>query len=81
MRPGHMVPNGPTTCLCMCVWWLVTRLLNFRQRRLMTYRIAANAARLIADGSTLQVRVGKIPDAILSSLSHARNLGIHSASI
>ena len=44
-------------------------------------RIAARAASLIADGSTLQFGVGKIPDAILSSLSHARNLGIHSGLI
>lgn len=44
-------------------------------------RIAAHAAELIADGSTLQFGVGKIPDAILSSLSHARDLGIHSGLI
>ncbi|OAF02503.1 4-hydroxybutyrate CoA-transferase [Bradyrhizobium centrolobii] len=44
-------------------------------------RIAAHAASLIADGSTLQFGVGRIPDAILSSLSHARNLGIHSGLI
>lgn len=44
-------------------------------------RIAADAASLIADGSTLQFGVGKIPDAILSSLSHVRNLGIHSGLI
>src|SRR6266702_1196991 len=44
-------------------------------------RIAAHAAGLIADGSTLQFGVGRIPDAILSSLSHARNLGIHSGLI
>jgi acyl-CoA hydrolase len=44
-------------------------------------KIAAYAARLIADGSTLQFGVGRIPDAILSSLSHARNLGIHSGLI
>lgn len=44
-------------------------------------RIAAHAADLIADGSTLQFGVGRIPDAILSSLSHARNLGIHSGLI
>ena len=43
--------------------------------------IAAHAASLIADGSTLQFGVGRIPDAILSSLSHARNLGIHSGLI
>ncbi|MBR0792070.1 acetyl-CoA hydrolase/transferase family protein [Bradyrhizobium manausense] len=44
-------------------------------------RIAAHAADLIVDGSTLQFGVGRIPDAILSSLSHARNLGIHSGLI
>ncbi|MCP3464187.1 MULTISPECIES: acetyl-CoA hydrolase/transferase family protein [unclassified Bradyrhizobium] len=44
-------------------------------------RIAAHAAGLIADGSTLQFGVGRIPDAILSSLSHARDLGIHSGLI
>ncbi|MET4386262.1 acyl-CoA hydrolase [Bradyrhizobium sp. F1.4.3] len=44
-------------------------------------KIAAHAAGLIADGSTLQFGVGRIPDAILSSLSHVRNLGIHSGLI
>lgn len=44
-------------------------------------RIAAHAASLIADGSTLQFGVGRIPDAFLSSLSHLRNLGIHSGLI
>ncbi|MEK9278359.1 MULTISPECIES: acetyl-CoA hydrolase/transferase C-terminal domain-containing protein [unclassified Bradyrhizobium] len=44
-------------------------------------RIAAHAASLISDRSTLQFGVGRIPDAILSSLSHARNLGIHSGLI
>ncbi|MBR0954662.1 acetyl-CoA hydrolase/transferase family protein [Bradyrhizobium canariense] len=44
-------------------------------------RVAAHAAGLIDDGSTLQFGVGRIPDAILSSLSHARNLGIHSGLI
>jgi acyl-CoA hydrolase len=44
-------------------------------------RIAANAAGLIADGSTLQFGVGKIPDAIMSTLSHIRSLGIHSGVI
>ncbi|WP_407187872.1 acetyl-CoA hydrolase/transferase family protein [Bradyrhizobium centrosematis] len=44
-------------------------------------RIAAHAASLIADGSTLQFGVGRIPDAILSSLSHLRDLGVHSGLI
>ncbi|WP_426408883.1 acetyl-CoA hydrolase/transferase family protein [Bradyrhizobium ganzhouense] len=41
-------------------------------------KIAVHAASLVVDGSTLQFGVGRIPDAILSSLSHVRNLGIHS---
>lgn len=44
-------------------------------------RIAGHAASLIQDGSTLQFGIGKIPDAILSGLSHIRNLGIHSGII
>ena len=36
---------------------------------------------LIGDGSTLQFGVGRIPDAILSSLSHLRDLSIHSGLI
>ena len=44
-------------------------------------RIAEHAASLIPDGSTLQFGIGKIPDAILSSLSHVRDLGIHSGLI
>lgn len=44
-------------------------------------RIAAHVAGLIDDGSTLQIGIGKIPDAILSTLSHARDLGIHSGLI
>ncbi len=44
-------------------------------------RVARNAADIIPDGSTLQFGVGKIPDAILASLSHLRDLGIHSGLI
>ncbi|MEW6641928.1 MAG: acetyl-CoA hydrolase/transferase C-terminal domain-containing protein [Pseudomonadota bacterium] len=44
-------------------------------------RIAVHAAGLVADGSTLQFGVGRIPDAILSSLSYVRDLGIHSGLI
>jgi acyl-CoA hydrolase len=43
--------------------------------------IAEHAAGLVRDGSTLQFGVGKIPDAILASLSHVRGLGIHSGLI
>jgi acyl-CoA hydrolase len=44
-------------------------------------KIAMYAASLISDGATLQFGVGKVPDAILSGLSHLRNLGIHSGLI
>jgi acyl-CoA hydrolase len=44
-------------------------------------RIARHAAGMIPDGSTLQFGVGRIPDAILGSLSHLRDLGIHSGLI
>src|ERR1700730_1464547 len=44
-------------------------------------RVAGHAASMISDGSTLQFGVGKIPDAILASLSHLRDLGIHSGLI
>src|ERR1700694_3169145 len=44
-------------------------------------RVARHAAGVISDGSTLQFGVGKIPDAILASLSHLRDLGIHSGLI
>lgn len=44
-------------------------------------RLAGHAASIISDGSTLQFGVGKIPDAILASLSHLRDLGVHSGLI
>jgi acyl-CoA hydrolase len=47
----------------------------------LSRRIAHHAASLIPDRSTLQFGVGKIPDAILASLSHLRGLGIHSGLI
>jgi acetyl-CoA hydrolase len=39
--------------------------------------IGANVAELIEDGSTLQMGIGEIPDAVLSFLKDKRNLGIH----
>jgi acyl-CoA hydrolase len=44
-------------------------------------RIGEHAASLIPDGATLQFGIGKIPDAVLSCLTHLRNLGIHSGLI
>ncbi len=40
-------------------------------------KIAAFTASLIEDGSTLQMGIGSIPDAVLSALVHHRHLGIH----
>ncbi|HEV3225103.1 MAG TPA: acetyl-CoA hydrolase/transferase C-terminal domain-containing protein [Puia sp.] len=40
-------------------------------------KIAENVASLIEDGSTLQMGIGKIPNAVLKSLGGHRRLGIH----
>jgi acyl-CoA hydrolase/GNAT superfamily N-acetyltransferase len=40
-------------------------------------RIAKHVAGLIEDGATLQLGIGKIPDAILHSLEGVKDLGIH----
>jgi acyl-CoA hydrolase/GNAT superfamily N-acetyltransferase len=40
-------------------------------------RIAANLARLVQDGATLQLGIGRIPDAVLSELTDKNDLGIH----
>ncbi len=41
-------------------------------------RIGGHVANLIEDGSTLQIGIGAIPDAVLSSLKEHRHLGLHS---
>lgn len=41
-------------------------------------RVAAHVASLIPDGATIQVGIGGIPNAVLASLRHRRDLGIHS---
>lgn len=43
--------------------------------------IGRNCATLIEDGSTLQIGIGAIPDAVLHSLKDKKNLGIHSEMI
>lgn len=43
--------------------------------------IGKNCATLIEDGSTLQLGIGAIPDAVLSQLKDKRDLGIHSEMI
>lgn len=40
-------------------------------------RIGSNIAEMIEDGSTLQLGIGAIPDAVLSQLTDKRHLGIH----
>jgi acetyl-CoA hydrolase len=41
-------------------------------------RIAYHCASLIEDGSTLQLGIGGVPDAVLTFLNNKRDLGIHS---
>lgn len=41
-------------------------------------RIGENISELIEDGSTLQMGIGAIPDAVLACLGSHKNLGIHS---
>ncbi|MEP6616148.1 MAG: acetyl-CoA hydrolase/transferase C-terminal domain-containing protein [Ginsengibacter sp.] len=40
-------------------------------------RIGANCAELVEDGATIQTGIGSIPDAVLASLTHHRQLGLH----
>jgi acetyl-CoA hydrolase len=40
--------------------------------------IGGYAGELVENGSTLQIGIGEIPDAVLLSLKHKRDLGIHS---
>ena len=44
----------------------------------LEHRIARHCASLIEDGSTLQLGIGGIPDAVLAFLGDKRDLGIHS---
>jgi acyl-CoA hydrolase/RimJ/RimL family protein N-acetyltransferase len=41
-------------------------------------RIGGYVARLVEDGSTIQVGYGSVPNAILSNLANKRHLGVHS---
>jgi acyl-CoA hydrolase/GNAT superfamily N-acetyltransferase len=40
-------------------------------------RIGKNVAELVPDGATIQVGYGNVPDAILTSLSQKKDLGVH----
>lgn len=43
----------------------------------VTARIADNVATLVSDGDTLQMGIGRLPDAVLMSLTDRKDLGIH----
>lgn len=43
----------------------------------ITTRIAQHCAELVENGATLQMGIGAIPDAVMKSLKHHRELGIH----
>ncbi len=43
----------------------------------VTRQIAGHIARLVPDGATLQMGIGRIPDAVLSLLTDKHDLGIH----
>ncbi len=43
----------------------------------VTRRIATYLSRLVPDGATLQLGIGRIPDAVLSTLTDKNDLGIH----
>lgn len=43
----------------------------------VTRQIAAHVSRLVPDGATLQLGIGRIPDLILSTLTNKNDLGIH----
>lgn len=43
----------------------------------VTEQIGMHVAELVEDGSTLQLGIGCIPDAVLSKLGHLKHLGIH----
>jgi len=47
----------------------------------VTTRIGQYIGNLIEDGSTLQLGIGTIPNAVLNTLKHKKNLGIHSEMI
>lgn len=44
-------------------------------------RIGENVAGLIEDGSTLQIGIGSVPEAVLANLAQHRDLGVHSGAI
>lgn len=50
---------------------------NYNKGNEVAKIIGQNCANLIEDGATLQMGIGEIPDAVLSCLSHHKDLGVH----
>lgn len=46
-----------------------------------TKKIAENVAELVEDGSTIQLGIGALPDAIARNLIHKKHLGVHSETL
>jgi len=51
------------------------------ERRAIAERMAVSVAKLVEDGSTIQVGIGRILTAVLSHLTDKRDLGVHSEMI
>jgi len=47
------------------------------ERDIVSERIASYVSELIEDGSTLQLGIGRVPDAVLDALTDKKDLGIH----
>ncbi|MEM1885781.1 MAG: acetyl-CoA hydrolase/transferase C-terminal domain-containing protein, partial [Candidatus Jordarchaeales archaeon] len=47
------------------------------ERDIVSDRIARYVAELVEDGSTLQIGIGTIPDAVLGALTDKKDLGVH----
>jgi acyl-CoA hydrolase/GNAT superfamily N-acetyltransferase len=54
---------------------------NVAEKSPITERIGQYVAMLVDDGATLQLGIGKVPDAVTRYLHHHKNLGIHSEMI
>lgn len=50
---------------------------SYKETSEIAQRIGAHVAELIDDGSTIQTGIGSIPDAVLASLTHHKELGVH----
>ncbi|WP_373687079.1 acetyl-CoA hydrolase/transferase family protein [Acinetobacter sp. YH16057] len=51
------------------------------EHSLVNLKIAENVASIIPNGSTLQIGIGTLPEAVLNALNQHKNLGIHSGII